>query len=367
MKILDHLGKHSKWATTVIGFFLVFVLGVADYLSGAEISFSIFYLIPISLVTWYAGRGAGVLISIASAIIWLLADLLTSSEYSHLLIPLWNAAMRLGVFIIVVQLLSKQKFMNKQLQETVTEKTANLAAELAERKWAEEKLQKSRDQLRQLAAHLQQVREEERTRIAREIHDELGQVLTGLKMDLSWIEKKLPSENGAIREKTKAMAYLIDGTIQAVRRISAELRPRVLDALGLVAAIEWQVQEFERQTDIKCTFTSDQDGLDLDRGRRTTVFRIFQEALTNAARHSNATGVTVNLREEVGYLKLEVKDNGRGITGEELSDSKSLGFVGMRERALILGGSVSVNGAPGSGTTIKLVIPLEGSQEDILP
>ena len=238
-----------------------------------------------------------------------------------------------------------------------------LAFDITERKQAEEKLSSSRAQLRSLAARLQSVREGERIRIAREIHDELGQMLTGFKMDLSWLERRFTEMNQEsarlpLLNKMKTMSGLIDEMVQSVRRISAELRPRVLDDLGLVPAMEWQAREFETRTGLQCEFTPPAADLHLPPELCTAFFRIFQEALTNVARHARATCVTQNLQTPAHHLILEIHDNGRGITEEEVANSQSLGLLGMRERALILGGNVQISGTPGQGTTVRVEAPL---------
>jgi PAS domain S-box-containing protein len=229
--------------------------------------------------------------------------------------------------------------------------------DITERKQAEEELRSSREQLRALSAHLQSIREEERALIAREIHDELGQELTGLKMDLSWLIKRLPGDQEILVKKTESMSKLVDNTIQSVRRISTKLRPGVLDDLGLTAAIEWQAQDFQNRTGIECEFNSNLREVDLDRDRSTTVFRILQETLTNVARHASATRVNICLKEEEATLVLIVEDNGRGITKSEIFDPKSFGLLGMRERALVFGGEVEIRGTAGRGTTVTLKIP----------
>jgi len=234
--------------------------------------------------------------------------------------------------------------------------------DITERKRAEEELKSSREQLRALAASLQSAREEERSRIAREIHDNLGQALTGLKMSLSWLDKKL-SEVGdgvppsLLLNEIASMSKLIDAAIQMVREISAELRPGVLDDLGLVAAVEWQAQEFQTRMGIRCRFTSTLENITLDKEQSTAIFRILQETLTNVARHANATRVNITLRKKAGNLILEVRDNGRGITESEISNPRSLGLLGMRERALLLGGNVEISGTPGKGTAVTVKIP----------
>jgi PAS domain S-box-containing protein len=233
--------------------------------------------------------------------------------------------------------------------------------DITERTRAEEELKVSRQGLRSLAARLQVLQEEERTLIAREIHDELGQSLTGLKMGLFWVASHLREGQETLKEKTASMARLVDGTIETVRKISAGLRPGILDDLGLEAAIEWQAQEFQDRTGIKTQFTSALGDARLDRDLSTAAFRIVQEALTNVARHAEATKVTVDLRELDGELVLMVEDNGRGVKSCEIADKQSLGILGMRERAHLFGGEVEIRGQEERGTTVALRIPLNQS------
>jgi len=240
--------------------------------------------------------------------------------------------------------------------------------DITERRRAEKQVRDSREQLRALAAYLQSVREEERSRIAREVHDELGQALTGLKMDLAWLGRKrlqarVPGDAKPIEEKLKHLPEQVDAIIGTVRKIATELRPPVLDDLGLEAAIEWQIQEFQKRTGIQCRFESRLRQLSLDQERATAVFRIFQETLTNIVRHAEATRVNVSLRDERDKLILEVQDNGRGVTGQELAQGKSLGMVGMRERATMLDGEVNIIGRQGRGTTVGVCIPFHRTGE----
>ena len=227
-----------------------------------------------------------------------------------------------------------------------------------QQKSVEKELRRSQEQLRNLSSRLHSMVEEERTRISREIHDELGQLLTILKMELSWLKKRLPKKEALLRDRTKSMAKLVDTTVQTLRKISTELRPGVLDDLGLTAAIEWQVQEFQSRTGKRCHFTVRPEEILLDPDRSTAVFRIFQETLTNIVRHANADEVVILLEKTEENLILEVKDNGRGITQSQITNSKSLGLLGIRERALLWGGTVQISGVPGKGTIITVQIPL---------
>jgi len=230
--------------------------------------------------------------------------------------------------------------------------------DITERKKAEEELKRSREDLRILAARLQQAREEERALLAREIHDQLSGALTALKMDLSFLANRVPQEDAALTENTESMATLIDATLNSVRNIATQLRPSVLDDLGLIAAIEWQTEEFQNRSGIKCRLDLEWEKVALDKNRSTAIFRIFQEALTNVARHAEASEVWISLKAQAGSLILQIRDNGRGITQEEISSSRSLGLLGMRERAFAFGGKVVISGVTGQGTTVTLKIPV---------
>lgn len=244
-----------------------------------------------------------------------------------------------------------------QLTSQLLAANASLEREIADRLSKEKEFHRSTEQLRELSARLQSVREEERTHIARAIHDELGQALTGLKMDVAWLQKHLDQPQAAMLQKTQAMSDLIDITVQTVRRISTELRPGILD-LGLVETIEWQIQEFQMRSGIEGNLISTPEETTLDADGATTVFRIFQEILTNVVRHAHATQVVVILDESAEYLMLQVRDNGRGITDSQIHSPKSIGLLGMQERARLRAGNVHFDGMPGQGTVVTVRIPL---------
>lgn len=230
--------------------------------------------------------------------------------------------------------------------------------DISERKRAELELQTSNSQLRELTSRLQDVREQERGKIARELHDELGQALTALRFDLSSLRAGLPESDAASQTRAKAMAEQIDVTVQAVRRIGSELRPGMLDDLGLAAAIEWQAQEFTARTGIQCRVTLPARNVNLDHEKATAVFRVFQETLTNVARHSHATAVEICLETVGDDLRLEVSDNGRGFDSAGTQSKQSLGLLGMKERAEMLEGSFEVSSAIGQGTIVRMTLPL---------
>jgi signal transduction histidine kinase len=227
-------------------------------------------------------------------------------------------------------------------------------AVLAQKRSAERSLAESERRYRKLSAHLQQVRERERAMVAREIHDELGQALTAVKIDLSLLR---PGSEG-FEERRREMSSLIDQTIGTVQRITAELRPGILD-LGLEAAAEWQVRTFRGRTGLSCSFTAQGAAGALDRARQTAMFRILQEALTNVARHAAATRVAVALTQDEEGAGLEVNDDGRGVPAEELGNPRSYGLIGMQERAAEFGGRVEFRSGPGGGTAVVVRIPRE--------
>lgn len=237
--------------------------------------------------------------------------------------------------------------------------------DITDRKQTEQRLRDSREQARALTGHLERIREDERTRIAREIHDELGQALTGLKMDLSWFASRLPNQP-VLADKSTAMLKLIDSTVHAVRRLSTELRPAILDNLGLIPAIEWLAQEFQKRTGVNCEFITDNEELTLDEQRTTALFRICQEALTNVTRYAQASAVSIELHSVGEQIALRIHDNGRGISEAETRGTKSFGLLGMRERARLLGGTFDIRGENGAGTTLTVRIPAPQAAPTIL-
>ncbi|MBI4776475.1 MAG: sensor histidine kinase [Deltaproteobacteria bacterium] len=257
-----------------------------------------------------------------------------------------------------------------EMEQKVENRTSELSSanrqlleEIAERRHTQQELERSRQELRRLTEHLQAAREEERTWVAREIHDQLGQTLTSLCMELAWIERKLSKKgvlsDPALIDTIHSMSSTIDGAIGLIREISSELRPGVLDRIGLMAAMEWQAERFSEKAGIECRLTLPPGEFQLDAGRSTALFRIFQEILTNVARHARATEVRISLANDSGRLVLEVNDNGRGILGSDISDSRAFGILGMRERTAALGGDFHIEGAPGKGTRVVVRIPLD--------
>jgi signal transduction histidine kinase len=218
-------------------------------------------------------------------------------------------------------------------------------------------------QLRALGAHLESVREAERSEIAREIHDVLGQALTALKIDIFWLNQHVDETKGfdadpsAVKIRLNGATALLDETLAAVKNLLSELRPRVLDAFGLGAAIEWLCSDFQRRTGIACSCRAIEIDPPLSREKSTALFRIVQESLTNVAKHSQATKVKVVIERTCGELVISVKDNGTGITAENLAAFHSFGILGMKERAEMLGGALNVTRPPEGGTLVVVQLP----------
>lgn len=264
------------------------------------------------------------------------------------------AILLMGSFFIMTVLFSQKRFIKSQREKL----------EILEK--SKRELQVSRDQLRNLTAHLESIREEERTNIAREIHDELGQLMTVIKMDVSLLKRKIETKEKFLNipetaKDLQSISALADTTIQSIRRIATALRPEILDELGLIDAIGWETNMFQSRTGVKSDFVTNIEKIELGQDRSTAVFRILQETLTNVARHANASEVYVTLDREANDLILKVKDNGKGITETELLRERSLGLLGMKERALFLGGEINIIGAHGKGTLVTVQVPIKNS------
>lgn len=253
-----------------------------------------------------------------------------------------------ALFFDNARLYERSSALNAELETHVQARTAEL--------------RESQSQLRQLTARLQATREDERRRIAREVHDVIGQLLTSLKMEAGRLDLKLSDAGSPLVEHTTNMIRMLDGAFQSVRQIATDLRPTLLDDLGLIAAMEWQVEDFQKRSGIRCAFDSTLDDVPLSNDATIAVFRVLQEALTNVARHAGATRVDVTVEEDHrGWFTLHIRDNGRGVQPDDLRQSHSLGVVGMRERIGLLGGEFNIAGEPGKGTLLTICVPMNGN------
>jgi signal transduction histidine kinase len=278
-------------------------------------------------------------------------------DFRTIFISLLIVALALGV-VVIFNFYRLERLRAKDIS-SLQEANDELESEIEDRRRAESELRDSREQLRKLTNQLQVIRENEKTRISREIHDELGQILTGLKMELSCLEVELDSPG--VVEKLQSMGGMIDSTINSVRRIATELRPQILDTCGLLDALEWQGMDYQARTGIDCKLELPNDSVKLDSQLSTAIFRICQETLTNVARHAGATEVRVSLKLSENELCLTVKDNGKGIEPDKIYNSNSLGLLGIQERANYWGGHVTIDSPPGEGALFTINMPLNGN------
>ncbi|HPH32565.1 MAG TPA: PAS domain S-box protein [Chitinophagaceae bacterium] len=268
-------------------------------------------------------------------------------------IPLVYMNHLLGKFMVYFNKAHQFTEEESQLLQTIAREVAFAIGE----KRNEIALRKSEQQYRELSAHLQDIREEERSAIAREIHDELGQQLTVLKIDFSWLESRLNiADNRVLTDKFSDISNLLDRAVNTVRRMSTSLRPSMLDDLGLVATIDWYLADFGRRVNLKTEFHHEDEEYSMPDKMRTAFFRIFQESITNVIRHSDATTVLVELSRLGGHISLKITDNGKGFDMSTVSGKRTLGLLGMRERSLLIGGECRIESIPGRGTTVSVEV-----------
>ena len=291
------------------------------------------FLVAIAVTAWVCGLRCGVISTVICGVVFDYFFVQPLHEFTGT----WDEIIRLIIFVF---------------------EGTGISWLVQKLRMAEDEIRAKNLELRALTDHQQRLREEEQKRIAREVHDELGQSLTGLKMNLHLLKNRIASggSTASLEDGIGDLMQMTDSTIGTVRRIASELRPSLLDDFGLVSAVEWQTQEFERRTSIPCTFTANCDSIDLGTERNTAIYRVVQEALTNAARHARADGVEVELTSGGSNVSVTIKDNGVGIDTSSRK-SPSLGLIGMQERSRMIGGDLEISGSNTSGTTVTLTIP----------
>ncbi len=357
---IGYFSNKSKILLYFIGFVLILIVAAVDSITGDDVSFSIFYLIPIIFIAWYRNMTAGFIFSLLCASAWFYLESFKDYEYSSAAIPYWNALVRLGFFGIVVYLIAQLKDLKHNLEKKIEDRTIDLLKEIDDHKKSKEELLQKSELLRKLTGRIDSIMEEENTKIAREIHDELGQYLTGINLEINWIKKKYASSED-LYARTTNISEMVNETLKTVRKISSELRPRLLDQLGVIPAIESSLKDFEKRTHIKYRTEIQSENINLPHNLSTSFFRIFQEAITNISRHSRATMVKIRIfRNGNGSLHMIITDNGIGFESQEQNYNKnrSLGIIGMKERAIIMGGKLDIKSAPNTGTEVRLEIPL---------
>lgn len=340
--------KGSLWLTVVL-LFLACAIFITNLLTPLGTSVWLLYAVLVVVSLWLPYRASAFALAAVCTLLMILNFLYAPPHSPPPTDPVHTASVNLALGLIMLW---------------------GIAALTLPRRRAEKRLRESAEQLRALAGRLESIREEERARIARELHDELGQMLTGLHIDLAWLTRRASlAEDARIRaqlqEKLAESLGLVETTLKAARRLATELRPPILDALGLVPAIKSLTQEVYQHSGLTCRYTGEVERVHLRPDRATAVFRVVQEALTNVTRHAQATLATVMATVDTDRLTVQVHDNGRGISEEDLSKPRSLGLLGMQERARLVGGELHVAGVPGRGTTVTLTVPLEQPAERI--
>lgn len=288
-------------------------------------------------------------------------DELFQSEFAKNIVENDARVMREGRSITVTEEFRGRYYLTTRFPIIIDGKPRYLAGyttDITEHKHAEESSRQAHDQLRQLTMRMNTRHEAEYSLLSRELHDEFGQLLTSLKMDLSWLAARLVGDAPELRQKVALSMALVDASVESVHRIAARLRPRILDDLGLVSAIDWLVQDCRERTGINAEFVANAQVSSLDLERSTAVFRIVQESLSNIVRHSEAKCVDISLDCEDGWLRLEIRDDGKGLLEEKLTNHESIGLLGMRERALAAGGELELSSVVGKGTMVVLRLPL---------
>ncbi len=352
-----YIERSNIYVKLLAGCILITVVAFTDFLTTKEISFSIFYLIPIAFMAWYAGKVYALIFSVAGAGFWLYMDTEGFTSDKNIAFSFWSTVVRFGFFIIVTILIVKLKSLKDHQEELINRRTFELKNEIIEHKKSQDKLLLKSSQLSELNKKLETIKEEQNTRVAREIHDELGQSLTAINLELMWVSKKHSNITDVV-ERMNALSQIVTDTISTVRKISSDLRPRLLDQLGLFAAIESLAKEFRVRTGIKTGIFLPETAPHLDSSITITVYRIFQEALTNIARHSDSSEAEVKIHfPDKDHFIMKVSDNGKGFSFDDTYyKTGSLGLIGMHERANIIDAELNFETGPGKGTVINLKV-----------
>lgn len=357
-----------KILPTLIGLVAVMLLGFADYSTGPDISFALFYLIPLSLVAWTSGRWSGFLLSFISAAVWLRADIALGTQYADPIAQYWNAAAKLGFFLVVVQLEVSLKSLNQHLGELVQKRTAALEGQIAEQKRVEaeravlfEQVQSGRTRLQSLTRQLIDSQEKERRHLARELHDEIGQVLTAVKTNLQSLQ--LSFDPQTLSTRLQESIGVVDSALGQISDLSLDLRPSLLDDFGLVPALKWYAERQAQRSGFQVTFLAQPEEMQLPPDLETTSFRVAQGAITNIARHAHAKHVRVELCKNETALELLVRDDGVGFDVSaalaRIPQNESFGLLAMQERVGLVGGGIEFDSAPRFGTTVRVHLPLD--------
>jgi len=359
MRFPSFLQNRSRYRALVVlaaCFVLVAVLGYVDYVTGPEIGFAVFYMVPVALAAWYAGGWSGFGVAVVSTGAWYLAEALWPLPHSSPMIPYWNATTRLFIFLATAGMVSALGRALQDLERKVEERTASLVREIAERKQVEAVLRQSRDEVRSLAGRLSLAEEEERKRMARELHDQVVQTLAVIGMNLSFVKATLSRDAPAetVVRLDEAMQQLEEAA-RRIREIMSELRPLVLDDYGLTSGLQGLAEQFRRRGGIRVEVFCDNMGSRSSPEREIALFRIAQEALTNIGRHAQADEARIELETGGDRMRMTIIDDGVGFDLTAVASKgrpHGMGLLSMRERAIAVGGTCRIESQPGKGTRV---------------
>lgn len=341
IRLLERLEQSPRSTLVLVGLVVLACIGTVDYLTGFELLFSVFYLLEVGLAAWFVGRGFGLLMSVLSVIVWIGGDLAAGAHYSNLVVPIWNAVILMVFYFIVVWLLTHLRALHRELEARVQERTQALRREMGERQRLEQEILK--------------VSEREQRRIGHDLHDSLCQHLTATAMAGQVLGERLAAK--ALPEAADAakVVGLVENGIEMARNLARGLYPVEMEAEGLMAAFQELAGNISKSTKIHCVFECDKPVLIHDDALATHLYRITQEAVRNALRHSKATRIGINLSEENGLLKLNIEDDGVGVP-EDFQPAGGLGLQIMAHRAAMIGGTFAFEPAPTGGTIVTCTL-----------
>ena len=338
VRLMEQLEKTPKVSLVLAGLSVLALIGVVDYLTGFELLFSVFYLLEVALAAWFVGRGFGLLMSVLSVIVWIGGDVAAGAHYSNLVVPIWNAVILMVFYFIVVWLLARLRLLHKDLEARVTERTRELRREMAERQRLEEEIL--------------EVSEREQRRIGHDLHDNLCQHLTATALAGQVLGERLAAKSLPEARDAGHVVALVEDGIDLARNLARGLYPVEMEAEGLMAAFQQLATNISKGAKIQCVFECDKPVLIHDDAVATHLYRITQEAISNAVRHGKPKRIGINLSEEHGQIKLAVEDDGIGVP-EEMQAHGGLGIRIMAHRAAMIGGTFVVEPAPTGGTIVS--------------
>lgn len=347
MDLLQTLEKRSRPALILAGLAVLVLIGIVDYLTGFEILFSVFYLLEVGLATWFVGRGFGLVMSLLSVLVWIGGDMAAGAHYSRPFVPIWNAMILLVLYFIVVWLLSSLRILHNELEKKVRQRTEALTQEMAERA--------------RLEKEILEVSEREQRRIGHDLHDSLCQHLTGTALAGQVLGEKLAAKSLPEAADANKLVELVEDGITLARNLARGIFPLEMEADGLMAAFQELALNISNVSKIICVFECDSPVLIRDAATTTHLYRITQEAISNAIRHGKAKRIGISLSERAGQLTLTIEDDGVGLP-ETWQNGQGLGTRIMAHRATMIGAALAIEPNPTGGTLIKCSLPLASAQ-----